>query len=138
LSTPNIRLVRFGNSAASILPDTKIQAWALSVQATGTGMPGEIFVYHKGSENDPIPGDKFECIASVSQLEEIPKGTPTTTIPYYRVSQADFICRSASEADEIWETIKSEVQTLISNFQDTATLDQQESGVVDAGGWTPD
>ena len=115
-----IRLTRFVSSDQT-LPDAQRQAWPVQLLAEGINMDDHVFVYHVGSVNDPIPGDKFECVASVNQMFEIPKlqGTSLTTqtgIPYYRSNVLEYVARSAVEADEIHTKVAEEIQILIKNW----------------------
>lgn len=138
----SIRLTRLQGPDDLGIPDTLRHAWPITVTAVGTDMPSEIFVFHAGQANDPVVGDQFECIASVSQLDEIPKNTPvssvTAAIPYYRLSRLELVCRSAEEADRVWNSILLEVQTLIANFNGTLNLQASETGVVTEDGYTKD
>lgn len=93
----------------------------MSVLAEGTNMDSAVFVYHVGKTDDPIPGDKFECVASVNQMFEIPKNqgvslTIETGIPYYRSNVLDVVVRSAEELERVWEEVKKEVHWLIKNM----------------------
>ena len=116
----SIKLTRFAVNPAA-LPDWQQQAWPLVVTASAFNMPSEIFVYHVGMPGDPIPGDRFECVASVPQLAELPKYQGISVslvdgIPFYRSSQLEFACRSAKEADDLWQAIIEEVNSLVANY----------------------
>ena len=125
-------------------------AWPLTVQALGTGMPSEIFVYQIVPPTDQLPGDRFQCVASVSQLLELPlvarghnekivpkpyrvahkkpKKFPEFSIPYYRSSTAQFVCHTVIEAQDIWNMIQCATQRLVDNFNMCQTL--QNTGTV--------
>ena len=121
-----IKLTRFVSSDAS-LPDARRQAWPIAILAEGTNIDDNIFVYHVGRPDDPIPGDRFECVASPNQMFEIPKNqgvslTTQTQIPYYRVNVLEYIARSAEEAEDIWTKVQDEVFWLVKNFNSALTL----------------
>lgn len=103
------------------LPLPQKQVWPLTIVAKGTNVDDNIFVYHKGGlALDPVVGDVFECVTSVSQLSEIPKGRSLGKVidgvPYYRTNELSFACRTAEEADRIWSDVVKEVQTLMKNI----------------------
>lgn len=121
-----IKLTRFVSEDES-LPLSMRQAWPVQILAEGVNMDDHIFVYHVGSANDPIPGDRFECVASVNQMYEIPKNqgvslTTQTGIPYYRSNVLDYVARTAVEADEIWQKVQEEVQWLVKNWNSSLKL----------------
>lgn len=106
-------------------------AFPLTIRAEGLDIPSEIFVYRVGKTGDPFTGDAFSCIASVSQLYELParqSQTLTTNqqIPFYRTSQAEFILRSQAEVDEVWRIVQEDVLALIQNFNLSFTLQGTE------------
>ena len=121
-----IKLIRHAVPDPKI-PAAKRYAWPLVVTAEGTNIPSEIFVYHIGASGEAVPGDKFECIASISQLYEIPigHGVSLTTehgIPYYRASTLELVCRSPEELESVWSQIQEEVHWLIRNFDQARTV----------------
>lgn len=115
-----IKLTRFATRSIE-LPDVLRQAWAITIQAQGFNIDSEIFVYHIGAANDGISGDRFECVASVNQLTEIPKFagqtlTKNLSIPYYRSAVLEFVCRTPEEVDYIWDRVQKEVSYLVINY----------------------
>lgn len=121
-----IKLTRFV-SEDEALPLSLRQAWPVQILAEGTNMDDHIFVYHVGTPHDPLPGDRFECIASVNQMHEIPKNqgvslTTQTGIPYYRSNVLDYVARTAVEAEEIWRKVREEVQWLVKNWNSALKL----------------
>lgn len=131
----SIHLTRF-DASSDDLPDAIRHAWPLTILATGTSIPSEIFVYHaaqSGPEGyDSFRGDRFEVIASVPQLDEIPKEQPThgedgRLIPYYRRSKLELVCRSPEEANRVWQDVQKEVSKLVLNFNATFNLESMES-----------
>lgn len=116
----SIRLTRF-NSEDHDGANCEKQNWPLMVRASATNMPSEVFVYHVTPAGSPVTGDIFECVASVAQLDSIPTTqgvvlSQTDSIPYYRSDQIVFNCRSAEEADRVWTIVKTEVATLVTNY----------------------
>jgi hypothetical protein len=121
---------------ANTLSGGEKSAWPLTVQALGTGMPSEIFVYQIVPPTNQLPGDRYQCVASVSQLSELPllagpdtnkaPAKPKLTakytklknfdIPFYRSASAEFICHTACEAQDLWNMIQCDVQRLVDNF----------------------
>jgi len=113
------------------LPDSRRQAWALSILAEGINMDDHVFVYHLGKSDDPIGGDKFECVASPNQMIELPRRyamnlTTNTMIPFYRYNLLEYVCRSASEALELWNKIVEEVNDLVENLNASLILQATE------------
>ncbi len=122
----NIKLTRFASDPKA-MPASHREVWPVSILAEGVGIDDHIFVYQVGKTEDPIMGDKFECVASVNQLMEIPKdlGTSLTTvtgIPFYRSNILEYVCRSADEAQRIWEEVVKEVELLVKNWDASKNL----------------
>jgi hypothetical protein len=134
LNQATVRLTRFISEEQSV-PGGLRQAWPVSILAQGTNMEDHIFVYRVGSEHDPMPGDRFECVASVNQMFEIPRNhgsvlTLSTAIPYYRTNVLEYVARSAEEALDIWKKVQQEVQWLVSNFNSARVLQATEVAVI--------
>ena len=113
---PQIRLTRFVSDPA-VIAETDRRVWTLKAKAEGTGIPSEIFVYHVDQQSVPIAGDKFECVATVNQIYELPVDqgvilTETRTIPYYRSSEFQVVLRSAEEAEIVWQQLQQQLQQL--------------------------
>lgn len=116
-----ITLTRYGGDMSQ-LPESLRHSWPLTLHAVGVGMEGEIFVFHAGKAEDVIEGDRFECVASLSQMLELPKNKPATGLPFYRLNQLDMICRTAVEAEETYQKIKKDVEALVDNLNAAALL----------------
>jgi len=108
--------------------------WPLKVVATSTtdGLPSDIFVYHAGQSGAITPGDEFWCVASVHQLNElglapVAGGAGKPAIPLYRSATLLFDCRSAEEAEELWQTIQQEGEELVINFNARLQLVETDS-----------
>lgn len=121
----NIQLVR---SSLPAQLDNQ-HTWPLEVTSVSLGaMPSEIFVYHKGQAGvtAAYAGDVFECVASVHQLSEIglaPSLLPDgKEVPYYRSAVLKFDCRSAEEADDLWNKIIEDTVDLVNNYLAAADL----------------
>lgn len=117
------------------LPMSMRQAWPVKVIAEGFGMDDKIFVYHIGQSTDPVTGDRFECIASVNQMHELPADQATTMtnlegIPFYRTNVLEYIARSATEAESIWKTVVEEVEWLVKNWNSSLSLQVIDTAVI--------
>ncbi len=135
----NIKLTRFA-STDDLIPPALRSAWPVAILAQGTAMDDAIFVYQVGKSDDPIPGDKFECVASVNQMFELPKTqgvslTTETGIPFYRTNVLQFVARSASEAERIWVDVVQEVQLLVANYNSALTLKGTDFAEIDTTGF---
>jgi len=108
--------------------------WPLKVTAVSdtSGLPSDIFVYHADAGGDLLNGDMFECVASVSQLDDLgtePDFISDPVVPYYRGDFLEFNCRSARDLELLWSKIQEEVQSLHNNFtsweriQDATTVE---------------
>jgi len=102
--------------------------WPIKIVAEGlNGAPSAIFVYAKAKEGDK-QGDVFQCMASVSQLEEIGTEGPlvvssTLQTPYYRTNTASFVTRTADEADQVWQSLVEDAQNLALNLDAKSDLE---------------
>jgi hypothetical protein len=101
------------------------QVWPLKINATlvtGTSMPSaKIFVYHADMGDDAYQGDIFECVSSIQQYYELPVDAAVSenadyVVPYYRLDFVQINCLSPEEAEELWDSILSDVADLIRNF----------------------
>jgi hypothetical protein len=129
-----IKLTKFVSQDEN-LPDAQRQSWPVQILAEGTNIEDHIFVYHVGTQNDPLQGDRFECVASVNQLYEIPKNqgvslTTQTGIPYYRSNVLSYVARSASEAQTIWTDVVTEVEWLVKNWNASLKLQAVEFATI--------
>lgn len=102
-------------------PQPDGQFYPLEVLATGVGIDDKIFVYQVGDEDDPLPGDKFQKVATVSDLYEIPDESGVAIdaeggIPYYRTNLARFVFRTQGAAEEFFEKLKQETKWLATNW----------------------
>jgi len=107
--------------------------WPMKVTAVSSiaDLESEIFVYHYAGDADAYDCDVFECVASVSQMYEIPKSKPVQIdeiegVPYYRKSEMFLVFRNPEEADSTWAKIQEDVQDLIDNFRSLKNLDTTE------------
>jgi hypothetical protein len=130
----NIKLTRF-ISEDQALPDTRRQAWPVSILAEGIDIDDNIFVYHVGKADDPLHGDKFEAVASVNQMFELPKSqgvsvTLETGIPFYRHNVLEYVARSAEEAERIWKEVVKEVELLVRNWDSANRLRGADFAVI--------
>lgn len=111
-------------------------AWVLKITAVSTtaGLPSEIFVFQAASNDDPYNGDSFQCVASVSQIEELTL-TPVTAgdnqIPFYRSATVELIFRHPTEVTYYWEEIQKDAKELFLNFNAMLELDSSEAVTFD-------
>lgn len=109
----------------------------ISVTATADepGLDDAIFVYRTISDTNPMPGDIFQCVASYSQVQELPIDTPETVdgvlIPDYRVATAKFVTTDPSDFEEIWAIIQSDTALLINQARFAASEGTTENVNVD-------
>lgn len=111
------------------------QVWPLKVTSVSDtpGLGSEIFVYHADAGGDLLDGDIFECVASVSQLDDIglsPDFNSDPAVPYYRSDFLEFNCRSPRELEDLWKTIQAEVKALHANFDSWNEIQTQETVVI--------
>lgn len=104
--------------------------WPLIVRFTSfiEGLRDEIFVFQKFPES--TRPDKFQCVASLPQLSELtttPLVLAETQIPFYLQSDLRLDCRYLEEADECWEIIKFDVESLTRNFELAEKMEQPET-----------
>lgn len=109
------------------MPPAQRHAWPLTIQAEGFGMPSEIFIYQVGSQADPCTADRFKCIATVSDLYEVPKNqgvtyTDSLQTPFYRRSQLELVLRSSDDPAKVWADVQQQVLELVNNFNSTTNL----------------
>jgi hypothetical protein len=121
-------------ASATEFPVALQHTWPLRVTATVTPageFPPEIFVYHAANLNGKTEQDEFVAVASVQQLDELPVGNAYSpdilssnnlSIPFYRKNEVLFHCRSAAEAEELWEKIKADAEDLVANYLATTAL----------------
>jgi hypothetical protein len=114
----SIQLVRFQADPNAL--DVQ-HAYPITIQAYGTDIPSEVFVYRVGKSGDPFKGDQFSCVASVSQIYEIPADralalTSENQISFYRTSQLELICRTSEEAEYVWAVVQEDILALVNNY----------------------
>ena len=92
------------------------QAYRLVVVATAQGVDAAIFVYLQTTKdpNTNVPIGEFDHIATPSDLEEVPVGAPLPDAPalFFRLDSVDFVIRSITELESIWNEIVREVRLL--------------------------
>ena len=99
------------------------QGYRLRVRCTEASCcDTNIFIYHSVCVN-PFTGqyqDEFDHVASPSDLEEFPIGSPSedTDAPqYYRHDELDVVLRSELLAGEAWETLTQEIKALVQSLK---------------------
>jgi hypothetical protein len=116
----SIQLTKTEPSAAPEQP----HVWPLRVVAVATGRDSAIFVYRAGEAD---VGDVFECVASVAQMDELPKAgaaklEENLQIPFFRKNELIFNCRSIVERAQLWKKIQAHVQLLVDNLNASENL----------------
>ena len=79
-------------------------------------MSSAIFIYRRFSagagESDTY--DEFTNVASPADMEEYPLTIPNETgRPFFRLATIDLIFRNLADADDVWEYIQAEVNSLV-------------------------
>ena len=111
--------------------------WPLQVQAISTvpGLASSIFVYHAAMDSDPYQGDSYSCVASTQQMTELPINAATTlegrVIPYYRKTTLKFNCRSAAQAEDLWEAVQDATSGLVANWKALSLVVPRETVIID-------
>lgn len=111
--------------------DQRTALWYLKVTATATpdntGGSAAIFVY--AVQTLPGLGDRFCFVASAPQLRDLPEGRDKVTGNgvYYRTTQAEFMCRSMTELDQVWQQLQSDVALLIRDWSKLAAASVSQS-----------
>jgi hypothetical protein len=114
-------------------------AWPLRIEATAIDMPEEIFVYHSVDESHPIPGDQFSCVASVTQLSELPLSPlhvdgDNAVVPFYRRSVMEVFCETAMDVERVWTAIRDRVDELVRTWNAKERLyNTHEAIITDTG-----
>lgn len=114
------KLVREGISAADAINSQHV--WPVKYTATNSDddSPAKIFVIQK-SGND-IAGDTFSCVASATQMTDLPVDAPNEGGPFYRSDVAELGFRSPEAADEAIEAVEAAVQDLANNLEAASNL----------------
>lgn len=89
-----------------------------------------VLVMRKAAPGE-FDSDKFSCVASVQQMEDLPIDAPDTTGPFYRVSTVTMLARSAEAALEFEEKVTEALQDLANNLAAAEVLsDVRETTVI--------
>lgn len=63
-------------------------------------------------------GDRFCAVASAAQMRDTPEGRDKAgESAFYRTSNAQFLCRSAAEMDDVWRAVQSDVRLLVRDWE---------------------
>jgi hypothetical protein len=122
-----MNVIRLTRSSEKPMLQGAQHVWPVRIVAEGlNGAPSEIFVYARAKSGDK-QGDIFQCMVSVPQLAEIGTTGPlvldgTTQIPYYRTNTAEFVTRTAEEAEEVWNSLLEDAYNLALNLDAVADL----------------
>lgn len=95
---------------------------------TEDNSPAKIFVMHAASEN--LYSAAFSCVASATQMTDLPVDAPNEEGPFYRVNDITLLCRSAEAAEEFVEKVKYTVQDLADNLYAADNLVEAEEIII--------
>jgi hypothetical protein len=87
--------------------------------------PAKIFVMQQSPDLE-LFADSLSCVASVTQLTDLPEDAPEEGSPFYRVHEVTKLCRSAKAGLEFSEKIKEAAQDLADNLSSAAALSVAE------------
>lgn len=121
-----IRLRRFSQTHYVV---GSVDGYRFRVVAYGAyDMPNEIFLFRRRTYNPDTAeeADEFTSICSPADLEEYPVDAPTGTPPFFRASEIDLVFRSSSIADDAWDIIKADVESLVRTLGYMDVLDTTE------------
>jgi hypothetical protein len=139
MANASIQLVEFLGAPKAVSGNQF--TWPLTIIAIGTSIDSNVFVYQlRGSPFDPIQGDIFSCVASPSQINELPASASAAvsmSTPFYRQSTMTVICRSPDEANYIWQQVQADINDLINNFNATTSLVPVNIVNISGSGSTP-
>ena len=122
-------LVRESVADISAIPNQ--QSWPIRITATldGGNTAANIFVYHTAAP--PIAAhDFFSCVAGAPQMNELPVGSGSAGVPFYRTNTLYVICRSPGHADEFWRKIQIATQDLVDNLSLVDSLSVTDTAVI--------
>lgn len=111
-------------------------SWGLKVTAVSNkeGLGSKVFVYQENAPGSGYSADRFSCVASTQQMQDLPEDGPTddgdSHVPFYRVATAEFDCRSPELREEIWEKIKTNVNDLLVNWLALEETEETETVVI--------
>lgn len=121
-----LKLTKFLPAEGAIPPGAQ-HGWPLLIQAKGRDIPDEIFVYQVGQlqgsdpRGDLSAGDRFSCVASLSQMSDVPRFTGKTlqggwAMPFYRTSQMRIVCQNPAEVERVWNMVQQYAQILLEHW----------------------
>lgn len=118
-----IKLVREDVTASDALNNR--HQWPVKYTATYTSNeePARIFVMQV-SPDDGLFTDSLSCVASATQMSDLPADEPGPGSPFYRVASVTKLCRSAKAAEEFIKKLEWAVQDLVDNLHAAENLTQ--------------
>lgn len=107
------------------LPGAPTALWYLEVTAAVSGatpaIGNGIFINQRNTVSSL--DDLFASVASASALVELPlEKDAAENQSYYRTDLAKFLCRSAAELEDVWNSLCSDVQMLVNDWNKTSTV----------------
>lgn len=127
-----ITLTKYISDLNAAPPGDQRQGWVLEVTATSEDLDPAVFVYHLG---DGLLGDRFEAVASIFQMEELPpeqvdRAVSGSQVPYYRSAELKLLCRSAVDLEFYWQQIVNEVALLVRNINAAQVTMAEQTAVI--------
>jgi hypothetical protein len=108
----------------------RISAFWTPEDPEDTAEPAPIFVMHTAVVGG-IPGDRFSCVASTRQLEDLPEDEAQEGSPFYRVSSILMIFGSMDHAAEFWDKTQAIVQSLADDLYAVENLAEVETVTIE-------
>ena len=106
--------------------------WSVTftAESTFTDMDSSIFVFQATDDNDPIEGDRFNNVASLADMDSLPKDAPADIegdltenyVPFYRKSTVTLDFNNVNEADRAWTIIQLDSRNLVREYHNREKL----------------
>lgn len=124
-----LKLIREETSAADAVAQRHQWVVKFTAEYTVDESPAKIFVMRQALA-DGVFADSLSCVASATQMTDLPEDEPEAGSPFYRVAEVTKLCRSAKAAAEFVEKVKDAAQDLVDNLKAAESLSVAEEFVV--------
>lgn len=106
---------------------TEQHTWSMRIVCSSNepGLGSAIFIMQRGDSESGFQGDTFAAIASIHQMDDLGL-VATEEVPYYRTNTLNIDCRSAEEAENLWDIVKQDAGDLVKNHRSKSTLGSTE------------
>lgn len=108
----------------------RVSAFWTPEESGDPAVPAPIFVMHTAVEGG-IPGDRFSCVASTRQLEDLPEDEAEEGSPFYRVSSFLMVFGSMDHVSEFWDKVQVIVQSLTDDLYAVENLAEVETVTIE-------